>query len=292
METIFLSIAVGAMRDVVQLGRDASRDANKTFLGSLFRTTGTSSSKLELADRFRTDILLKKDALKTLDNDTLIYLELKEIINNLILDACEIAKNEKNEGHFGQYLAILNGLIDGLYCSMKTQGWLNLPDDGTPFNTFLRHCAEYDYLKLLEINCSRVLYKDRYTSSLTEEKRKVIYKSVKSCKKDIEGLDTSLEDYSDRVIEKINDKIEYIITQNEKLCAQYSYSPEIGIFSLSIASVKWSTPKVWQPGPGDIETCMEALRIKLASLGEEHRVELAVVHDEERDNERGLLIGQ
>jgi len=269
MKTIFLSTAVGAMRDVVQLGRDASRDANKTFLGSLFRATGTSCSKLELADRFSIDILKQKVGLEDLDNDTLIYIAIKKIINDLILNACEIAKNEKNEGHFGQYLAIMNGLIDGLYFSMDTQGWLNIPDNSTPFNVFLRNCAEYEYLKLLEINCSRVLYKDRYTIPLTEEKRKLIYKSVKSCKKDIEGLDTSLEDYSERVIEKINEKIDYITIQNEKLCAQYSYSPEIGIFSLSIASVKWSTPKVWQPGPGDIETCMEALRVELISLGEE-----------------------
>ena len=216
METIFLSIAVGAMRDVVQFGRDASRDASKTFLGSLFRTTGTSSSKLELADTFRTEILEKKKALENLDDDTKIYLQIKRILNTLILDARRIAKNEKNEGHFGQYLAIVNELIDGLYYSMEDQGWLNVPNDNTPFNTFLKHCVEYEYLKLLEITCSQVLYKDRYTIPLTEEKRKLIYKSVKSCKKDIEGLDTSLEDYSERVIEKINEKIEYIIIQNEK----------------------------------------------------------------------------
>ena len=83
METIFLSIAVGAMRDVVQLGRDASRDASKTFLGSLFRTTGTSSSKLGLADTFRTEILEKKKALENLDDDTNIYLQIKRILNTL-----------------------------------------------------------------------------------------------------------------------------------------------------------------------------------------------------------------
>ena len=85
----------------------------------------------------------------------------------------------------------------------------------TPFNTFLKHCVEYEYLKLLEITCSQVLYKDRYTIPLTEEKRKLIYKSVKSCKKDIEGLDTSLEDYSERVIEKIN--FEKMSTQVSRL---------------------------------------------------------------------------
>lgn len=259
MKSIFLTTAKKSLKITVRMARDASRDADNTNIWGLFRDKKTSTQKQHKADLFP-QVFDNGDFVAT-NNDREDWLQLKELVHNLKQETFHLSLEQNGEGNFGQYMAIANDVLDSLYYMFARKGWLDIPNDDTPYHTLLRYAAEYEMLKLIEISHARVKNGTRTGCILTEEKRQLMNDHIQACKKNIKKLDSTQAEYRQSVKEVVLTSINDILRENKEKVEEKGYAPSIGLFKVAFLSLEWTpSGKAFGPCPGALESCMESAR--------------------------------
>lgn len=260
--TIFLdlakSIIQGKLMSIIEKSTKAdagliNRGLSLFYLG---RDTKLSRKKRELAQNLASKILYFVEG----ETDAESYAKLVSLI-----EACKEEARKKSskkgydEGDFGPKITRLLQLLQKIYVKFEEAGILNVPNDGDPFNIFRFHAGRYIVQKLQDQKgiIHTITHNPKLTAwaKLTEEKSNLLLKKLRECERDLDGLDTSHEEYNLNRRKCVFHCLSDLLYENTALCTEYGSSVKVPVTFSFIASLSVAIPTL-APENGFLETCV------------------------------------